>query len=250
MTEPTVENLVRAAIAGHEDPQVIERATRLAAGARRLASRRRTARLMSAAGATVAVISAGAMLAVALRPEDQAPGSSHPTTTTASTPPDPAQQAVATRLDQAFRAVWTPPDGNKLILVSPGSTRPGTWTGSYRYPATDHPAEPGFTVARPGRPPTPAELNPCARPDGPITSKLCQLTTRPDGSRLLSYERSGMDGRHWNFANLATHFRTTGEVVTVQIGISSDDGTAIMPDWAFGPTDLPRMATDPRLTLR
>jgi len=76
------------------------------------------------------------------------------------------------------------------------------------------------------------------------------LTTRPDGSRLLSYERSGMDGRHWSYATVATHFRTNGEVVTVQIGITSDDGTAIMPDWAFGPNELARMATDPRLSLR
>jgi hypothetical protein len=254
MTEDTVGQLLRAAIAEHEDPLVTQRAAGLAAAARRRAGRRRTARMAATAAATVGVLAAATGLAAALRPATGAarhpaaashtPGTPASASTAAASPP---QAELADRLDRAFRAAW--PRSRGLIRISNGPTAPGEWTGRYRHPGGKYPAEPGFTLTRPGRPPTAAELHPCGQPQGPVTDRLCTLSTRPDGSTVLQYEHSGMLGRHWIFATVATHFRTSGERVTAQIAINTDDGTAIMPDWALGPDDLTRVATDPHLTL-
>jgi hypothetical protein len=168
---------------------------------------------------------------------------------TPARPLGPADQARATRLDRAFRADWLAADAIRLTLVRLGPDR-GDWTASYRYPATGEFAEgPGFSVARPD--PAPTELNRCLLPSpGPVRPSICQLTARPDGSHVLTYERSGMDGRHWTYETVATHYRTNGEVVTVWMGLYGDNGSAAIPDWKFGPDFLTRVATDPRLTLR
>jgi hypothetical protein len=243
MTRQPTEEILRAVFVEHEDPRVAERAAGLTAGARRLAGRRRAVRMVVTAGAMVAVVGVSGGLVLTVRPDPTTPN--HPALDQSN-----ATQAVDPgRLDRAFRAAW--PGGAELVKVSIDTSRPEQVTGRYRYPASaSYPAEPGFTLAQPGRPPTHRELDPCGQPQqGALAAALCQLTNRPDGSRVLVYELSGMDGRHWTYATVATHFRAGGETVTVRNGVRSDDGQRVIPDLAVGPDELVEIATNPSLTF-
>lgn len=248
--------LVRATLAEHDDPDIAERAGWLVAGARARAGRRRTNRL-AAAGAALAVVVIATSATLAGRGGSRDRGGDHGspaaqggTGSAASTASalSPADRATADRLDRAFRALWPSRDPLRRVLAHHTAT--GAWALSYR-----NPSSPGLPATGPGvaidraRVPV-AAMDPCTQPvAGPIRPRLCELTSRPDGSHVLSYERSGMDGRKWTYETVVTHYRTDGTVVTVWMGMYTDDGSAAMPDWAFGPDLLTNVAISPTLHL-
>jgi hypothetical protein len=245
MSEPA-ELLLRATLTEHEDPDAARRANHLVAGARRRATRRRATRLALTSAAAVVAVAAGA---ATLRPGGDpaaTPQASGTAGTAVGVPTNsiPGETGRAALLDRVFRQNWPAQDRSRLQRSAAGPVEHG-WSVRYRYAGSN--TGPGLTISQG----LPAELDVCADPPaGPVRPALCQLTEQPDGSHLLTYERSGMDGRNWTFETLATHYRTNGEVVTVWMGLYLDDGTAAIPDWVFGPDQLAKVATNPGLTLR
>jgi hypothetical protein len=211
------------------------------------ARRRRAAVLGAAAG--VVLVAGGIGTAAALHDGGGgAPvGTPAARPTTATTPPAPG---AAARLDAAIRHAMH--DG-AVVRGTPQRLPGGTWRAVYTYPGgTDSSSVTGSALTvlvAPAGQPTGIPADPCtATPPAGHTWSVCEVSPRPDGSRVAHYEDSYDNGagRGGGYCQVAEHRRTDGTRVTATLCAYNAGGTSMIVDFV---DQVPVLVTNPAIRL-